>query len=127
MIGSRGVTYLLHSKCGNNVYLDITSMFKIVTSFGLLRTGLKIRAGKIVQLSEVDRPTFYCTNCRESFQDLDYLTGTCFYCGGVFPVKELVSPSTSNGMYCKKHGTSEIFPGESIKDLKSILSKVYFK
>ena len=49
------------------------------------------------------------------------------YCGKSFPIKTMVSPSTSNGIYCKEHGTTERFPGETMRELKTIVAKMTVK
>lgn len=127
MAGSKGMTYFLHQKCGSNVYLDVSSIFRIVTGFGIGKNVLRVRNGSIIQVGEASKTVFFCSSCNQTISNIDEIIGVCMHCGKTSPIKDMVSPSVSNGIYCKTHGTMERFPGEIIRDLKNIVQKMSIK
>lgn len=119
-----GVTYFIHTECGNSVYLDVGEIFKILTTFGIGKTVLRVKQGTIRQVKEVSETLFYCLDCNKNVT-VDGVRARCQYCGNVFPLGNLFTMSKSGGVYCEED-TKE-FTGEDAKKLSTIVRRMSLK
>lgn len=115
------MNYLIHKKCGNQIYLDITPLTKIITHFGISTTKLKIGIGKLLVLGNSCETVFYCLQCEEDVKDI---LGVCLNCANYFEVQDLWVLTESGGMYCDVCSKAM---GETRRNLTNILSTMNLK
>lgn len=111
------MNYLIHKECGNQVQIDATGLIRLLTSFGITSTRLKVGLGRINTVKECETK-FFCLNCDKNVEDV---VGICLNCGKYFDLDELWTLTESGGMYCDN--CSKIF-GESRRSIKNIVSTI---
>lgn len=119
-----GTTYFIHAECGNNVYLDVSDIFKILTTFGIGKTVLRIKQGTVKQVKEASETVFYCLDCGKNI-GADEVRARCFYCGNIFSLKDLFTMSKSGGAYCLED--TKQFINEDSRKLITIVKRMSFK
>lgn len=120
----RGVemTYFYHNKCRSLVYLDLNDMLKIIASFGIGKTALKVGQAVICPVSTVEKTKFYCHTCGNI--DVSEVFARCFSCGNSFSLEELYTLSKSGGIYCQECSNLPAFCEEDKKLILNIIKTV---
>jgi len=113
------MNYIIHKSCGNQVYLNITSLIKLIHHFGISSNKLKVGVGKLIIENDRGSTTFYCLNCKK---DVDDILGICLNCGGYHEISNLWTLSESGGMYCNE--CSKLM-SETRRSLSSAISTMH--
>ena len=122
------MSYFLHRECGGPIYLDLSSMVKILSTFGIGKTVLRAREAQIVTISEVVPTVFYCAQCKKTdITSYKEIGARCLNCGKEFSVESLFSPSKSGGIYCETCSKLPMFVGEDIRKLTNLIKKMSIK
>lgn len=122
------MSYFLHRECGGPIYLDLTEMVRILSTFGIGKTVLRAREASIITVSEVVPTTFYCAQCSKTgIKSLKEIGARCLNCGKEFCIEELYSPSKSGGIYCETCSKLSMFSGEDLRKLTSLVKKMSIK
>lgn len=116
---------MFQHQCGANVYLDLGDVVRVLVSFGISNTALRIGGGDLVITKAETSSMFYCPTCQKNVP-LSELYACCHHCGKVFPVTEMYKPKLSGGVYDHQHG-EEFFSDEGLVPLTSIVTKVQIK
>lgn len=122
------MSYFLHRECGGPIYLDLTNMVRLLSSFGIGKTVLRAREVSLITINDVSETIFFCANCKKTnIISLSEIGARCFNCGKEFALETLFSPSKSNGIYCSTCIKLPTFADEEHRKLPSLVKRMSIK
>lgn len=112
---------LVHTACNSNVYVDRTREIRILSSFIIVDSGIRLTTGTIRQEKEKDfKLSFVCSTCGPI--EVSDISGNCDNCGDIFSLRDLFRLTKVPGYYCSKC-CSEIDPTSVKRTLQSIVER----
>lgn len=98
-----------HKKCGQNVYIDISKMFRFLINPVPGKNVFLARRGFIEpekDVIDIEPKDFYCPNCKEVIDISDVII-RCMDCGIEIPMLEGYKNTDSGLVVCSDHKEKE--------------------
>jgi hypothetical protein len=113
---------MLHTKCMNKVYIDISPAFMILSEVN--RSPDQNLNTVFVHIHQKERlltfESFHCTYCNEDVT-LDDIVFTCRCCNKKLTIDETFVPSETNGSFCTEC-CDNMFDDETLLPMRRLLS-----
>jgi hypothetical protein len=113
---------LYHSACGNPVYIDKSKCIKVLSSFVVLQSSVRLTTGNVISNDKELKPEFFCPTCNCAVPLTD-IRGKCDNCGSDHTLEGLFRVNKVPGYYCKSCADS-LYPASSKRSLLSILNSI---
>jgi len=97
---------IIHKACGQRVYVDLSDIFKLITSFGINDDHLIPGCGEYIISKKTSSrivttaTKFYCKVCKENVEQKD-LAIICDNNGAIIPIEDAYQGKDCGGLYCK--------------------------
>lgn len=90
--------YMFHTICDRRLLLDLSSSYKILAEFSILKTKLKPGMSEILKVG--DELQFYCLYCKRNVTESREVYIPCNSCGKKLTVAQAYKLSNCSGIYC---------------------------
>lgn len=113
-----------HKNCGSAVLVDLSGTLKVVASFGVGKTVLKLVGSSLIPTEDPQKAvptTFYCTTCKRTVL-MDEIVAYCNHCNEAQPLDKLYRMPDVGGVYCETCQTNNYSKYSGTKRLLSAIA-----